>query len=286
MRAPPSLLLLAAAALLGCASGRPERNSLSCRGIDGIAPLLAPGSALLLGEMHGTEESPAFLADVVCRALADGRSVSVALEVPAEEAERVSAFLASGGAPSDRQALLAGPFWTADYQDGRRSVAMAALFERLRGWRAAGHGLRVELIDAADLAMRPAERDRTMGQRLAALHRADPEGVIVSLTGNIHSRTTRGTPWVADFEPAGFVLKQVAPALRVTALDVSYPSGTAWTCASADPASCGARNLSGKEPEPAGREVWLYPAVRGGHHGAYRIASLTASRPAVGSTEH
>ena len=211
----------------------------------------------------------------------------VGLEVPTEEGERVAEFLASAGTLADRAALLAGPFWTDVYQDGRRSQSMAALFETLRSWCAAGHDLRVELLDGVGLAFRPQERDRTMANRLAHAHRADPQAVVIALLGNIHTRATRGTPWSADYEPAGFLLSQLEPTLRITALDLSRPAGTAWLCTTADPSSCGERTVGGTASERPPNSVWLFPEMRDGHQGAYRVGSLTASPPATQSiNEH
>jgi len=107
----------------------------ACPPIEGLAPLLAAGHGLLLGEMYGTVESPAFLANVVCLAIQAGRPVTVALEIPFQEEARITAYLGSAGAAADRKALLGGPFWQDAYQDGRRSEAMLALLESLRRLR-------------------------------------------------------------------------------------------------------------------------------------------------------
>ena len=50
-----------------------------CPPIEGLEPLLAPGKILLLGELHGTEESPAFALDVACHAANTGLEVIVGL---------------------------------------------------------------------------------------------------------------------------------------------------------------------------------------------------------------
>jgi hypothetical protein len=50
----------------------------ACRESPRLDSLLAPGAVLLLGEMHGTAESPAFLANAACLGLRPGRPVTVA----------------------------------------------------------------------------------------------------------------------------------------------------------------------------------------------------------------
>ncbi|MGV6492816.1 hypothetical protein ACTUVK_003020 [Stenotrophomonas rhizophila] len=90
---------------------------------------------VLVGELHGTVETPALVGELACAAAADATPVTVALEMDPTEQARIDAYLASAGTAADRSALLAGRFWTRTMQDGRSSVAMAALIERLRSLR-------------------------------------------------------------------------------------------------------------------------------------------------------
>jgi hypothetical protein len=187
---------------------------LACQEVEGLDPLLSPGTGLLLGEMHGTAESPAFAANAACLALRAGRRVTLALEIPREEEERVEVFLASAGTEADRAALLAGPFWSGDYQDGRSSAAMLALLDGLRRLRREGRPVRVELLDHIDPAADSEARDHWLAEALAEAFEETADGVVISLTGNIHSRIAPGTPWNPDYKPAGFVLLGMKPELR------------------------------------------------------------------------
>jgi hypothetical protein len=253
---------------------------LACQEVEGLEPLLAPGAGLLFGEVHGTVESPAFVANAACLALRTGRPVTVALEIWREERARVDAFLASAGTEADRAALLDGRFWTDAYQDGRRSQAMLGLLDDLRRLRQGGRPLHVTLIDRQEMPAQSQERDRWMAEGLAQAFEESPGSVVISLTGNVHSRITRGTPWVADYEPAGFVLATMRPDLRLTALDFSAPDGTAWICTSDEVSSCQARPWRGEGDGQGGRVV-LHPQVTNGHGGVYSVGSLTASPPAL-----
>lgn len=279
------VLLLAA----GCAprsgavaapEAAPAAQSLACREVEGLEPLLAPGAGVLLGEMHGTAESPAFASNAACLALREDLPVTVALEIPREEEARVETFLASAGGEADRAALLASPFWSREYQDGRSSAAILDLLDELRRLRGPGRQLRVALIDRLEMPAKPAERDRWMAEALARAFDANPGGVVISLTGNVHSRVGRGTPWNPDYEPAGFVLLQLKPNLKITSLDVVYPNGTAWVCTSAEASSCQVRKLGGKG-DGQGERVVLHSEVTNGHNGIYHVKTLTASPPVV-----
>ena len=84
--------------------------ALSCPEVPGLASLLKPGHVVLLGEMHGTNESPQFLSDALCVALQNGHSVTVGLELPFSETERADVFLESSGDAEAEQRLLKGNF--------------------------------------------------------------------------------------------------------------------------------------------------------------------------------
>ena len=93
---------------------------------------------LLIGEIHGTAETPAAFADLVCAAARSGRPVTVAVEYSSDDQPVVDAFLASNGDAKARAALLTLPIWHDTWQDGRSSTAFLALFERLRVLKQAG----------------------------------------------------------------------------------------------------------------------------------------------------
>ena len=50
-----------------------------CAPIGGATPLLETGRVVLLGELHGTEQSPAFVASLACHAVAAGLDLVVGL---------------------------------------------------------------------------------------------------------------------------------------------------------------------------------------------------------------
>lgn len=248
----------------------------TCRSIDGLVPLLTPKSVILFGELHGTAEAPAFVGDVLCLALQSGHKVTLALEAPHEESERFAAFFGSDGGEAARSALLAGPFWTRSYQDGRSSRAMLGLIERARQLRRAGSPVDIFLFDAAEPTR---SRDLEMGNRLAAAVKAAPDRVFLALMGNFHSQLTKGRAGYPDFVPMGFVVKDRVGKRPVLALDVHYSGGSAWIC---DPSgACGEKKVGGAE----GGAEWSVKAgpepTERGHHGRYFLGEIHASPPAV-----
>lgn len=252
-----------------------------CEGVGGVSSVLREGGVLLLGEMHGSEQSPAFVARVACVALEEGHDVIVALEIPAEEGQRIETFLNSTGGGRDRRALLRSPFWTAEFQDGRRSEAMFRLIAQIRHWRARGSAVTVWAIDLATEPANAQERDRWMGTALSRASEQHPSSVIIALIGNVHTRVTRGVPWDADYEPAGFVLRNLRPDLALMALDVAHSGGTSWFCSAPAPSSCGAKTVAPTQLGPRSGEVVTFVAPGEGYNGWYEVGRLTASPPAI-----
>ena len=250
-------------------------DSEPCQPIDGIGTLLEPGTVLLLGEIHGTEESPAFALQAACHASRSGLPVIVGLELRSTEQARVDTFMASGGTEDDRQALLAGPMWQANYQDGRASHAMFDLIDGLRAMRRDGREVRVVLFDAPG-SRGGQQRDRDMARNLAALIAASPRATTIVLTGNMHSRVSRGTARDAEYEPMGYVLARDESVGRVISLNVAHSGGSAWVC---NP-DCGVSRLGGGDDQTAW-SIEMDEATRpAGHLGWYHVGSITASVPA------
>ncbi|HSD88743.1 MAG TPA: hypothetical protein VLB44_14545 [Kofleriaceae bacterium] len=229
--------------------------------IEGL-PLLEPGHIVWFGEMHGTEESPRFVGDVVEQAAAAAATsrhrVQLGLEIAADEQAAIDRYLGDG----DRRALIEGPFWHG--QDGRSTPAMVALIERVRTLRAT---VSIVAFDArAD-----GDPDRAMAD--AVMRARDPEALFIGLSGNIHSRRTRWndiTPLVAHLVAAG---------LPVTTYNVVSAGGTFWGCVSRGPGEpvCGEhRNFADRDASPA----WtLGPARDDSHDGVYFVGVTKASPP-------
>jgi len=265
-----SSVILIAILTVGVAAAEP------CPPIDGLAPLLKPGRILLLGEMHGTEESPAFALDVACHATRAKLPVILGLELSPAEQKRVDGFLDSEGTAADREALLAGSIWQRTYQDGRNSLAMADLIDGARRLRRQGFKIGVSLFDASGASGGQA-RDRRMGLNLAAVAQAAPESMLIVLSGNAHSRITRGNPRNRDYEPMGYVLAEATSRERVVALDVAHGNGSAWICSS----TCGVQRLGGRHGETRWA-IEIDEATRpAGHQGWYHVGAITASPPAT-----
>ena len=189
----------------------------------------------IVGELHGTQETPALVANLAQRWATRG-PVLVALEIPAQEQPRLQAYLRSPGGDADRQRLLAGEFWQTprERSDGRRSEAMLGLLESLRAFGAAGAPVEVLAFD--DMAFHDAGQDRNaqMAERLRQAMATQPERRILVLTGNYHARWTLPERINSQSVPEGFVPpRPMAAALRgpeVANVNVTAERPQFWAC--------------------------------------------------------
>ncbi|NPC68599.1 hypothetical protein HPP05_02415 [Corallococcus exiguus] len=246
----------------------------------GLKKLAKAGGVMLLGELHGTQEVPRFIAQSVCQLVTSGMPVTVGLELPVENEDRISAFLQSQGGDVDWLKLMESPFWRSPYPDGRGSEAVANMLEQLRHLRARGLDVAVFVYDHPKLSGQ--QREDALTKTVLAQVKAKPERFHLVMSGNIHPRTAKGLPWDKQYKPMGYLLKDQVE--DVTALDMAYDSGTAWICAANKQTSkldCGVKEAKGKDN---GDRFFMHTwssANKDGYHGVFYVGHVTASEPAV-----
>jgi hypothetical protein len=237
--------------------------------IPGLAPHLQQGHIVWFGEMHGTEESPRFVGDVVCEAARLGR-VQLGLEIPDAEQSNLDRYVRGAGLDADRNALIEGAFW--GWHDGRGSHAMVALLELVRVSRIAGAAIEVVAYDAAGAA----DGEEAMAD--AVVKARDAGAIFVGLSGNVHSRRIKGTSWDPELVPT--VAHLVARGLSVMTFNVSSRGGTMWAIMGTrdQEPRCGVHPLSDHGDDAP---VWTI-GLSGddAHDGKYYVGRATASHPA------
>lgn len=273
----------------------PEPTSPCGPPVPGAEGLLQAGGRLLLGEIYGTTEMPTFVGQLACHAAHAGVPVVVALELPVEERESLAAFLASDGGEAARAALLSRAVWRRPDQDGRTSVAVLGLLERLRTLRAGGRQVSVEAYAETRYLLQGNAKQEALARNLLAVHAQNPGALLVGLSGNVNVRRARGTPWDATLVPMGLRVAPHLPGLVV--LDAHFGPGSAWVCKSAPGVVfpvCQAFPVA--EPRrardrPFGTEGRLYQGERAfiergpgaaaeGYDGIFYVGTITASPPA------
>lgn len=155
---------------------------------------------LLLGELHGTVESPGLLADLL-RGQPAKRPVRLGLEWPVELQSKVDAYFRSQGTAGDRATFAAGRDWA--YYDGRMSQAWLALIDTLRDLRRQGRDVQVFTMEPtygtpADVAAAGGPvRVKEVGMAKAIreqLKHSPPGALVAALMGNYHSRVGAEMP--------------------------------------------------------------------------------------------
>jgi hypothetical protein len=261
----------------------------SCASISGFEQYLAHARGVLVGDMHGTVEAPAFLADLLCNFAHAGRAVVLGLEYPRAQQHFLDEFLRerTDGA---RPVLLTTPFWIRPTQDGRTSQAMLKLLFAVRAQIRSGAHIRVIAFDAPAADLPPTGptdgaavfdwRDASMAEYLRPqLAHLGAVEVPILFAGNVHARKTKGLqalgapPGMENAEPLGYRLRD----LGLLTLNIDYRGGTLWTCFS--PSNCGVRD--GGESGPAVKSFAIAPSTDPAYDLKYRVGRLTASRPAA-----
>lgn len=258
----------------------------SCGSVKGLPPLLKPGNVLIFGEVHGTQQAPAFVADVVCAAARKRIPTTLGLEIPFEEQEAIDRYLESPGGTATQARLRGSAFWRPELPDGRSSEAMLHLIERARALRAAGAKLRV-VASRGHASSRGQEVDRLMAGALAAVAGREPKSLLIVFSGNVHSRLTRATPFDPAYEPMGYLLAKSIGSSRVISLDMSHEGGEAWGCRTPSPDSDELTCAPYPARPQAGAAAWSLSltAVPGApFNGTYGVGRITASPPAKGVT--
>jgi len=238
--------------------------------IPGLSALLdRPGLRyLVLGDLHGTEELPAFFGDVVAEA-ATHRPVSVILEYPERWQRDLDRYLASSGDAEARKALLATDFWS-QWRDGRSSRAMFALIEKLRTLQ-----VPVTACQPNGSAGDPSSYERVMGECWKQQTTELPKQLTLIFVGNAHASFV---PVFSDYMPAAAQL----PREETVSLDNLSAPGWSWHCEGVDKCHEFPTHADGT-PEPRGIYIGHdVPAQLGLYDGVYSIGPhFTASPPAA-----
>lgn len=186
---------------------------------------------LVLGEYHGTRETPLLVRQLVDDYSRDGTPVVLALELPHSEDASLAAYLASEGDADAMAALRARRYWNvlSDRHDGRRSHDMLELIEAVRALREQGRAVQVIGHDVTVSAQGNQVRDDAMAANVRqAYERLPANARLLVLTGNVHAMRQRP----ADAPPE---MQQRPMATALADLDLysvrlDALKGSIWAC--------------------------------------------------------
>jgi hypothetical protein len=271
------------AATLGTADGGSALSFESASGAQspaGCAPAptglqvpLAERRVVLVADIPGTNEIPAFVGRLACQAARAGVPTVVALALLRVDQEWVDTYLASQGTPEDRAAFL-----QVTHSFGARgsgTQAVLSLLDLLRSLRDLGLALRVVAFDAPGAG---AGRGQAWASVLERVRLTEPESLLLAVVERSQGRTVLGPDETPATAPAGWYLGHWG--LKPLALDVRTPGGQAWSCTTAGRGGCEAVSVPATAPAPASalNAIELYASPDAfGFAGNYVIGPLTAS---------
>ena len=232
---------------------------------------------ILLGDVPGTREIPAFVGALACQAARTGTPTVVALELLREDQAWLDTYLASPGTPEDRSAFVRLTRSFSPAADSKGSTAVLDLLEQLRLLRNADLPLRVVAYDES--AGGPA-RERRRATTLEHLRRSDADALFLVVVGRDQARTVLRPGETQDVAPLGWYLERWG--LEPLALTPLSPGGQRWSCSAVPSAGCGPVLVNATGPEAAGAalSVKLSPVPDAeGFRGVYSVGPLSASPP-------
>ena len=241
----------------------------------GATTVLGDGGMVVFGEFHGTREGPRAFGALACAAVRTASVVLVGLEFPVQEEDILQAAFT---APSPAEAefmLLESGFFSRDYQDGRSSRAMVDLILLLRSLREQGAQLGVFSFDPATTE----DRDRLMAARIAAVRGEYPEATFLLLSGNLHARKSKGSPWDPEFTSMTHHLTQSGHSLR--SVRFTHAGGESWYCNSGSSESCGIKPTGGRDQGPDPVFVFLPSDASDTYDAVLYLGRVSPSEPAT-----
>jgi hypothetical protein len=249
----------------------------SCSPVPGADQIWSKASVhwVFIGELHGSNETPAAFRDLVCDAVAQGKHVTVALERPASEQAALDNILTAKDVSTAQELLLRLHGWK-EVMDGRASEAMLRLLVSLRELRRLQPDLRVVAFDAPYTGTSPGAREEAMGHALLSLGTAKPHDLVLILTGNLHAMQAPQF----GYDLAAMYL----PPKEILSLEVTDRGGESWTQSqggACGPSKGGVRDKDAKRPYGIFLDASLAPF--GKVDGILSLGvPLTSSAPAAG----
>lgn len=186
--------------------------------------LASDNNLLMFGELHGTQEMPAYVASVLCFLSTDIKPIKLGIEYLPDQLPYLIKYIDSSGTRQDKEALVFNPYWSAKYQDGRTSQAMFELVDQVRLLRKSGHDVSLFVFDN----QLEQNRDKAMAEMVIAELSKDPDVFHMLITGNIHSQMKKGVPWNSSLETMGTYLSKLNT--KITSVLLTHSGGEAWIC--------------------------------------------------------
>ncbi len=233
---------------------------------------------IFLGELHGSNEMPAFLVSLACYYVQSGERVLIALEMPDDQNNALASFLKS---PSDDIANIAlsslrmNKFWSRK-GDGRQSRAMLTAINNFRGISQKysldliGVDLPIDDYNNEKIAI---TRDQYMAKNIESYMQTNRYDRIIFYAGNNHTRLTKRKNIDS---PVAYYMKKSKPFSIV----LSFKIGELWACTN----KCGIHKFEYNKNNSAPENVFVHRDAND-FDGIVYFKLVTASQPALKKSE-
>jgi uncharacterized iron-regulated protein len=233
----------------------------ACDPIENIASVLGK-QVIILGEIHGTNESPRFAENIVCHLQQAKKRVVLALEISNDYQAQITEAMNQDSEQAAVTQLGKMPFWRPSMQDGKRSIGYMSLLRSAWRWKKQNPEFKVIAVDL------PSNASLAREEYIA-------QSTVVGLLGNLHAQRDKGTPWNKDFVPAVSLVTK----LDLVSLQMDYSAGTAWVC---NRAGCGVNSVSSAPPSGKVQTQRITLSKQDPKFdGMYFLGEVTASAPFI-----
>ncbi|MDR6134526.1 hypothetical protein QE361_001501 [Sphingomonas sp. SORGH_AS802] len=256
---------------------------------------------VVFGEMHGTQQAPAFIGDIACALAARGERILVAIEHSSTENDAFQKAWHLSNAEFPEALKRAG--W-ADRDDGVGSEAMLALLVRLHNLARLGQSIDIVAFNGAKDAEQsrrfsdlPGQgpHDAAQAENIRVAAAAHAYDHVLVLVGNVHARKRPVEHFRAQFEP---MVMRLGPPSSIITLNMKTAGGTAWNCElkpgvtpkpgkpiTQDDIACGSYPISGDADLPHSPFIALGAlqgmAIDPDYDGVFWLGKVNASSKAV-----
>lgn len=198
---------------------------------ESLVDVLAGFRVIAVGEIHGSNEVPQWFGNVVIALAKRKAHLAVALEMLAQYQPLLDRYQAT----HNRDDLVALPHFASASNDGRASIAMAQLVEKI----APVPNISICAFDADVSEWVTSDdhgRDTAMAEYIRKFIEATQPSQLIILCGSFHSANAVGAPFDAGFRPMTYELCQksgLRPEQMLSIL-VDFDHGETWSKHSSD----------------------------------------------------
>lgn len=208
------VILLMAAVFMGLPANLYACNALPSQ-IDSIIKD-SKNNIILVGEYHGTRESPEKFYQLICNVVKNQeRRLVVGIELLEGQ------IIMDGDAKHLESSIQNSEIWRSQH-DGKTSLAMYDLLVKLNEL------VKADTLDVLFFESEGEQRDLEMSEKI--IERISEDNLIIALTGNRHNKIKHGNSWDLASKNMGAYIKESGEA--VVSINLLQTGGTAWFCES------------------------------------------------------